>query len=166
MKRIRGMVLALLMVVVSLATSGSVWAGRGMGPGNGTGPICNILDCKPFVISGIVVTVGYYGGGIQIVADDAADAEPVSVYGIGPVRFWAAQDVDRPSSGDWVSTKVCEVTASDGTSRLIALSVTVDGVRVELRDTDGYPLWRGGWANGPQGGGGGLRLRDGSCLAQ
>jgi hypothetical protein len=70
-----------------------------------------------------------------------------SVYGLGPASYWEDQGVAFPDVGDPISILVGEITFSDDTSKLVAMSVDVnnDGIyEIDLRDSaTGVPLWRG-----------------------
>ncbi len=137
--------LTILLSVVSLG-SGAI-AGNGNGAMDGTGPVVSIYDGIPVTVSGVVASVGIQGQGIAI----DTGSEIVTVYGMGPVKFWDASSVARPEVGEAITVTGYEVTFSDGSTKLIATSVTVDGQSIELRDSvDGTPLWRGSMGNGAQ----------------
>lgn len=174
---LRGVTLVIFALVMVMSTTGTVWAGRGMGPGDGTGPVTNIFDGIAVEITGTVAAVGLFGQGCQI----DTGTEVVTVYGIGPIRFWNSLGIDRPTVGEEVTIEGYEVTFSDGSTKIIAFSVIVDDETLVLRDGEtGTPLWRGtagGDCRGECGGQGdgtnaaGIpgqgdrdRLRDGSCL--
>ena len=121
---------------------GSDKGGNGQGGGDnsglssGLGIAKGILDGTPFEYEGTVVSLGL-GQGMQIATAD----ENVTIYGIGPVRYWAKVGVDRPAVGD---TVVVSGYAVDyfGVERNIAMSITIDETVVQLRDPDtGKPLW-------------------------
>ncbi len=117
-------------------------AGFGMGPGNGTGPVINIYDGTPVTVSGIVTSLGTQGQGMSI----DTGTEVVTIYGIGPVRYWAMLDVARPQIGESVEVQGYKVTFSDGTSKIIATTININGSEIQLRDPDsGVPLWRNGF---------------------
>jgi hypothetical protein len=144
--------LAILTVLATMAFSGESWAGKGGGAGAGyaasqtgancTGAMLNaILSGVPVTITGTVQSVGYYGQGIVI---DTGAGTTVTVYGIGPVWYWDSLGVARPAVGDTVTVSAYEVTFSDGTTKLIAVSIDINGAAVTLRDTStGLPLWAG-----------------------
>ena len=125
---------------------GQKYNGTNGGQGNGTctqagyaGIAQAILDGTPFVYEGTVVSIGSGTGMVIATADDNA-----TVYGIGPVRYWDSLDVDRPAVGDEVSVSGYTVNHF-GIERNIAMTITVNGTEVQLRDPDtGKPLWRGG----------------------
>ncbi len=117
-------------------------AGFGMGPGNGTGPVMNIYDGTPVTVSGIVTSLGTQGQGMSI----DTGTEVVTIYGIGPMRYWAMLDIARPQIGESVEVQGYQVTFSDGTSKIIATTINVNGSEIQLRDPDsGAPLWRSGF---------------------
>ena len=66
-----------------------------------------------------------------------------TVFGIGPISYWNELGVTFPEVGEYVEIEACEVTYADGTSKLVAYSITLaDGaVTVQLRDDDFMPLW-------------------------
>lgn len=95
----------------------------------------DILSGTPVTVSGIVSEIGR---GLKI----DTGSEIMTVYGIGPVRYWEEQEVDKPEVGDEVVIDGYEVTFSDGIARIIAMSATVNGVEIQLRDAEtGLPLW-------------------------
>ena len=176
-KKMQGMTITIFTLVLIMVAAGAVWAGRGMGPADGTGPVTNIFDGEAVEISGTVASVGLFGQGCQI----DTGTEVVTVYGLGPIRFWNSLEIDRPSVGEAVTIEGYEVTFSDGSTKIIAFSVIVAGENVVLRDGEtGTPLWRGTAggegrgecggqgdgksADGMQGQGDRDQLRDGSCL--
>lgn len=129
----------LFVCIILLMATGISVAGNRNGAGGGTGPIHDILAGIPFEIEGVVVTVGL-GQGIEIAT---TDAETLTVYGFGPLRYWAALAVDRPAVGDDIQVRGYLVDYN-GVERHIATSVEIGGVEVLLRDEDtGLPLWRG-----------------------
>ena len=124
-----------------------------------------ILQGTPVTIAGTVSSVGIQGAGMSV---DTGD-EIITVYGIGPVRFWNSIGITRPQVGEDVVVNGYEVTFSDGTSRVIATEISVGGNTVLLRDpATGFPAWRAAGGRGMRGtaGGQGMGLRDGSCLAR
>ncbi len=139
-------ILTLSLTAVSLAAGpDGMWGRRqGGGPahgsGGGGGPIHDILDGQPFTISGEVVSLAFYGGGMVI----AAETENVTGYGLGSPAYWESQGVTPPSVGETVSVTGYTVDFN-GVSRNIAASVTVGDGTIQLRDPEtGLPLWRGG----------------------
>ncbi len=67
----------------------------------------------------------------------------VTVYGIGPLWYWDSLGVARPDVGEAIQIDTLRLIYSDGTERLIAVTILVDGETVSLRDpVDGKPLWR------------------------
>lgn len=176
-EKVQGMTITLITLVIIMVTTGTVWAGRGVGPGDGTGPVTNIFDGIAVEITGTVTAVGLFGEGCQV----DIGTEIVTVYGLGPVRFWNSLGIDRPTVGEEVTIEGYEITFSDGSSKIIAFSVTLGDDTLVLRDADtGKPLWRGNAGGDRRGGCGGKcdgtnaagipgqgdldRLRDGSCL--
>jgi hypothetical protein len=118
--------------------------GGSTGPGGGTGiPIHVISDGEPFLYSGDVSEF-VEGGGIVIATTEYGDQ---TIYGIGSVRYWDSLGVDRPGVTDTIDVEGYNVEYSEGVFRNIATIITVGGVEVPLRDSDGVPLWRGGNGN-------------------
>ncbi len=151
MKKI--MYVAFILALTVFIGAGTGYAGKGNGgngggkggQGNGTCPQTGnagiaqaILDGTPFVYEGPVVSIGSGTGMVIATAEDNA-----TVYGIGPVRYWDSLDVDRPAVGDVVTASGYTVNYS-GIARNIAMSITVNGTEVQLRDPDtAKPLWVG-----------------------
>ncbi len=166
MKKAKGMILAIMMVLMTGLVSSQVMAGNGIGAGDGTGPMLNIYDGTPVTVTGVVSSLGLFGRGLEV----DTGTEIVTVYGLGPIRYWDSIGVARPAVGETVTINGYEVTFSDGTTRTIATTITVGDQTINLRDPDtGAPLWRGsaGGNGGAAGTGqGGYGLRDGSCLMQ
>lgn len=137
--------------MVLFLSAGFGLAGNGGGGGTGGGGSCGgtglSLVCAgaPTTITGTVSGESYLGSGLQI---DTGD-EIVVVYGIGPYWYWENSGLARPTIGEEVTVSGMEVTFSDGTIRIIAMSITVSGEELQLREecldgVGGWPLWRGG----------------------
>ena len=127
---------SILMIVAVIVFGTSLsFAGQGKGPGNGTGPIHEILST--FTYSGAVV--GMAPGEGLVVATDTGE---VTVYGIGPYRYWRDKDIERPVVGDEITVEGY-VMSYNGVERNIASSITTTDGQIELRDADGKPLWKG-----------------------
>jgi hypothetical protein len=132
---------AVILVVMSL-TFGLSFAGNGHGNGTGicdqTGtPVCDICEGTRFDYTGNVVSI-VRGGGLLL----ATDEDNIIIYGIGPVRYWESQGVERPAVAETI--KVDGYTVDyNGVDRNIAVSIVVGDDEVELRDPDTCaPLWR------------------------
>ena len=115
------------------------WAGHGQGMRDGS--MQNVDQTDTITISGVVSSSGTAGSGLTV---DEGEGVLTTVYGMGPLSFWEAISVAKPSVGETVAIDAVEVTFSDNSTRLIALSLTVNDTTVTLRDADGRPLWRGG----------------------
>jgi hypothetical protein len=103
---------------------------------------CRLIeDGVPMEIIGMVSEVGIQGQGLQV---DTEEGVIISVYGLGPVRYWTDQDVARPTVGEEVIINAVEVIFSDGSTKIVAIDITVSGETIYLRDDSGFPLWRGG----------------------
>ena len=99
---------------------------------------------EPYKLTGTVYMCEAGTSGIQIETELEGI---VSVYGMGPVSYWG--DLAFPEVGETITISVCEITYSDGTDKLVAMSVDVDNdgtYDIDLRDLDGVPLWRGSQA--------------------
>ena len=103
-------------------------------------PVFNIFDGTPFTYTGEVIGIGYGGTGMVI---ETEDAEAI-IYGIGPLWFWDCKNISRPAVGDLMEVSGYTVDYND-VQRNIAVSITIDGQTIELRNPEtGAPLWRGG----------------------
>lgn len=115
-------------------------AGKGNGPGDGSGPHYDILDGVPVEVTGMVAVIGTSGDGIGI----DTGVEIVTVYGMGPASFWDAAGIAKPEIGEEITVNGYEIPLSDGTFKIVAGSVIIGGDELVLRDPDtGAPLWRG-----------------------
>ncbi len=113
----------------------------GNGPGTGSGPMLDLADAVCETVSGIVAEVGYNGSGYLL---DTGETELLSLFGLGPSRFWDNMGITQPLVGETIDAYVCWVTFSDGSEKAIAVTVTIDGTEVLLRDAEtGQPAWRG-----------------------
>ena len=128
-----------LVMVFGLFCSTSLWAGNGKGVGMGDGSMHTVDLTNTIEISGIVSDAGVSGSGLTV--DEGAGVF-TTVYGMGSVRFWDSLDVAKPAIGETVSIDAVEVIFSDGSTRLIAVSLTVNDTFVTLRTENG-PAWRG-----------------------
>jgi hypothetical protein len=162
MKKIKNIVIALLAVTLMIIP-GAFAKGVGNGSGesyhglktgertcydseNAGGVIASAGACRliedgvPMEITGAVAGVGTQGQGLQV----DTGVELITVYGLGPVRYWTDQDVARPTVGEEVIINAVEVIFSDGSTKIVAIDITVSGETIYLRDDSGFPLWRGG----------------------
>ncbi len=161
----KGIIAVTLVLAMTLGAGGEVLAGRGYQGGSGGGvsatsatgntvtspcagctrncayAAATILNGTPVSISGTVSEVLYYGQGIKI---DTGN-EVATIYGIGPFWYWEQLGADRPDVGDSIAAEGYNVAYSDGSEKIIPMSVSVNGTAVSLRDSEtGAPLWRGG----------------------
>jgi hypothetical protein len=145
MKTVKKLTVAALVIGMSL-TANQVMAGNGHGGSfqhNGTAlntAATDICNSDIATIAGVVTEAGLYGQGMQI----DTGSEVVTVYGVGPLRYWTSVDVDRPAVGDEVSVEAALTVFSDGTEKSIAISITIGDETIDLRDDDCLPMWRGG----------------------
>ena len=141
-------VLMVLFLSVGLGLArGPGAGGGGGGGGGGTGiPIHDIFSGTPFDYSGDVIEVTGVAGGGGIIIDIGGD--DITIYGIGSVRYWDSLGVDRPVVSETIDVSGYNVEYSEGVFRNIAVTITVGGVEVPLRDLEtGAPLWRGNGGN-------------------
>ncbi len=153
-----------LVMVFGLFCGSLLWAGNGNGAGDGS--MLDVDLSATTEIAGDVSDAGISGAGLTVV-DSFGDSW--TVYGMGSLSYWDSLGVAKPEVGEYVAIDAVEVTFSDGSTRWIAVSLTVDGTFVTLRTADG-PAWRGinkqsGTNNGM--GDGSACLGSGNCgLAQ
>jgi len=150
MKKILASSVVVLMVLFLSAGLGLAANGKGGGKGGGgstgggIGPIHVISDGVPFTYEGTVVSLS---PGLGMVIATVVDEEGtnVTIYGIGPVRYWDSEDVDvpRPGIGELI-TVTGHTVDYNGVSLNIATEITVGDDIVPLRDLEtGAALWRG-----------------------
>ncbi len=140
-KHLVSMVLVCAMVLFG---AGMGLAGQGRGPGDGTGPIHDVTSGVPFAFEGDVIGCAM-GGGLTLATEIYGN---VQIYGIGPVFYWTSKKVDYPVIGDRLTANGFTVNYN-GVDQNVAMSITIDGSTVLLRDpVTGAPLWRGGSGGG------------------
>lgn len=153
-----------LMLAAMFVMTGSLPVSARSGAGDGSGPMTSIFDGTPITVSGIVSALPLINDrGLKVDSEEGI----VTVYGIGSPAIWERLGYIPLEVGEEVSIDAYEVTFSDGSSKLIAVTVTSGDQTVTLRDPEsGKPVWRGLRHRG-QGekaaAGRGQRLRDGSC---
>ena len=130
-------VLMAVLLSVGFALAGNGQGGNGGGAGNGTGPIHDIFSGASFTYAGEVIEI-VPGQGILLATEDGN----VTIYGIGPVRYWESVGIDRPAVGEFLTVTGYAVDYNDEV-RNIATTIEVGSDTVNLRDADGAPLWRG-----------------------
>ena len=164
-------VVAMVVMVGALPVSAGQGQGQAQGQGlaNGTGPMASIYDGVPVTVVGVVAALPAIGDpGLKI--DD--EKEIITVYGTGSSMVWEALGYEPLTVGENVAINAYEVTFIDGSTKLIAVAITVGDQTVTLRDDEGRPIWRRGvmggggkgFQDGNMGVGAGQRLHDGSCL--
>ena len=120
-------------VVLFFALSGIALAwGRGNLVKNGRGPRAQLVGCETVNYSGTVNSVGEPRQGIVL---DTVDGL-VTVYGIGSDWCWEDQGISKPEVGDEVNIDCCEITFSDGSFKLRAVTVVTEEGIIELIDTE------------------------------
>jgi hypothetical protein len=97
-----------------------------------------IVNGEKITISGTVYEAPYAGQGLTMDTDQGL----ITIYGIGPQWYWDLMGTDKPDVGETVEIDAVKVTFSDGTEKIIAISVTIGDDVVQLRDENGKPLWR------------------------
>lgn len=149
MKNIKSMAIVTIAALSLFVAVPAALAGNGKGPGNGSGPIHNITDGDPVMITGEVTSVGTRGNGMEIETESGT----ATVYGLGPVGFWGTEGVGMPVVGDEITVTGYQVTFPDESTKIISESIVNDGQEITLRDPEsGAPLWRGGVAEHKSGG--------------
>lgn len=154
MKNMRiGITALLFAILMGAVTAMPGWTARG--PGDGTCSAVDIFDGVPVTIVGTVASIEYSGQGMEI----DTGTEIVTVYGLGSIRFWDDMGIARPEVGEYLVIEGYEVTFSDGSTKIIAYSVTIGDETVILRDEEtGAPVWRGAGQGRGAGHRGGCRL--------
>lgn len=139
-KHLVSMVLVCAMVLFG---AGVGIAGQGRGPGDGTGLIHDVTSGDPFTFTGFVTDFAM-GGGLTLTTTTG----DVQIYGIGPVFYWTSQNVNYPEITDTLTANGFTVNYN-GVYRNVAMSITIDGSTIALRDpVTGAPLWKGGSGGG------------------
>ena len=131
--------LIVMALVFGLFCTTLTWAGNGKGMGMQDGSMLDQDLSATTTIAGTVVSSGVAGSGLEI---DEGDGTITTVYGMGPLSYWESLEVAKPTVGETVAIDALEVTFSDGSTRLIAVSLTIDDTFITLRTDDG-PAWRG-----------------------
>ncbi len=132
-------VIATLLVIGGLTAGNEALAWRGMGDCTQPCPVSAVTQGTPMTVTGTIASIGTPGQGIGIDTGSGI----TTVYGFGPLPYWQEQNVVRPGIGETVAVEAVETTFSDGTTKLIATSVTVGDATIVLRDAEtGRPLWR------------------------
>jgi len=130
----------------SNANGNGVGGGSGLGSGSGACIASDLLTAESVTYTGVVSEVCNYGQGIEIDTNDGENDIMLTIYGIGPVRYWEEELGEaRPDVGEEITVTGKTVTFLDGTTKFIAFEITIDGEdTITLRDPDtGLPLWRG-----------------------
>ncbi|MDZ7700111.1 MAG: hypothetical protein U5R49_25350 [Deltaproteobacteria bacterium] len=142
MKKILTSSMIAVMVVflsVGFALAGYGQGGNGTGAGDGTGPVHDIYSGVPFTYTGDVSGMVPGQGWVIDIGE-----EDVTIFGIGPIRYWESLEVDRPAVGDTITVSGYAVDYN-GVIRNIATTILIGDATVDLRDSEtGAPLWRGG----------------------
>ncbi len=140
-KRISLIALAL---IFGLFCTTLTWAGNGNGvAASGVaardGSMLSLDLTDTITVAGTVISSGVAGSGLIV---DEGNGVITTVYGMGPLSYWESLEVAKPTVGESVAIDALEVTFSDGSTRLIAVSLTIDDTFITLRTDDG-PSWRG-----------------------
>ncbi|MEF3169237.1 MAG: hypothetical protein K6360_07940 [Deltaproteobacteria bacterium] len=132
--------IATLLVIGGLVAGNEAIACRGMGDCTQPCPVSAVTQGTPVTVTGQVASIGTRAEGIGIDTGSGI----TTVYGLGPIPYWEEQGVARPEIGEAITIEGMEVTFSDGTKKLVAMSVTTDDKTIVLRDAEtGRPLWKG-----------------------
>jgi len=142
------MAMMVLLMSAGMSLAGNGYGGQGGGQGGlgacgGTG-VSVVCSGTSVEFTGVVSDISYAGSGMEVTKEDGS---AVIVYGIGPYWYWDSLGIDRPAVGDTVKISGMEVDFN-GTLRIVAMSITVNGEPAQLREdcgdpTGGQPLWRG-----------------------
>ncbi len=171
MKNIKFAFVAIAIFGLAVWTTAPASAGNGKGAMDGTGPLASIFNGTPVTISGTISALPLPDDpGLKVDMDGVI----VTVYGI-PYTALQYMGYAPLTIGEDVVIDCYEVAFSDGSTKLIAVSITTGDQTITLRDAEtGKPVWRGargvgmtskmGSGIGFGGNGMGQRLRDGSCL--
>ena len=163
MRSIKHFFIAIAIMNFVLWGAFSAIAGHGKGAMDGTGPIASIFDGIPTTISGTISALPLTTDpGLKVDTGDAI----VTLFGV-PVTALERMGFAPLTVGEDIVADCYEVTFSDGSTKLIAVSITAEGDTISLRDPEsGRPVWRGAMGQGAGLGGNnaGQQLRDGSCL--
>lgn len=130
-----------LLFALTLFGAGITWAGNGAA--DGSGPLHDIFSGTYFEYSGTVVGCVKYEG---LILDAEEEDEDIIISGVGPQFYWESLGVEHPRKGDYISvtgyTVTFELDEDEFEVVNIAMTITIDGVTVELRDANtGEPLW-------------------------
>ncbi len=102
------------------------------------GPCLLIANGDPITVSGTVYEVRHGGQGLIV----DTGQELVTIFGMGPQWYWNLLGVDKPDVGEALEIQAVQIRFSDGTEKVIAISITMGEDVVPLRDENGRPLWR------------------------
>ena len=93
-KILTGSMIAVMVIFLSVgfALAGHGQGGNGTGAGDGTGPVHDIYSGDEFTYEGDVS--GMVPGQGWVIDIGEVD---VTLYGIGPIRYWESLGVDRPA---------------------------------------------------------------------
>jgi hypothetical protein len=126
----------------------------------GSGPLADIYAGVCETLSGTLMSDGFNGSGYLL----DTGTEVVTLFGIGPARYWEEMGVDLPQVGETLTADLCWVTYSDGSSQAVVTAMELSGELIVLRDPiTGLPSWRG--SNGEHaaaGGGGQVQAQNGA----
>lgn len=108
-----------------------------------TGPLFNIESATAFEETGTVVSI-LPGSGLEL---DLEGEKTIYIFGIGPNWFWETKGIEKPAVSEKITVSGY-IVDYDPTTRYVATSITFldDDIVIELRDLEGYPLWRFGRA--------------------
>ena len=130
-----------LVMVFGLFCNTSLWAGNGSSMKDGSMLDADLTTTE---IVGTVSDAGSTGTGLTIVEESG---EVKTIFGMGSLSYWDSLGVAKPTVGETVTVDAVNITFKDGSTRWIAISLTIFSENgdetVDLRDEYGTPLWRG-----------------------
>jgi hypothetical protein len=124
-----------------ICLNSAAFAMKGHGAGDGSGPLLLQSVVSTFTYDGVITSAGIPGDGIEI----STAGELVTVYGLGPSRYWESLGLNKLESlSIGASVSVTGIVVElNGELRNLATTITVDGLTIDLRDpVSGTPLWR------------------------
>ncbi len=137
MKTMKTLFILSLVMVITIVLHEQVFAKRGNG--QKLYQKNNIANGESITVSGTVKEIGQYRQGVQI--DNGEKV--ITVYGLGPLWYWEQLNIAYPAVTDNITVNGSKVTFSDGSTKIIALSIEIGDYKVDLRNAEsGRPLWR------------------------
>lgn len=133
--------LILMTTFLMFCLNSSLYAMKGKGASDGSGPLLLHTIVSTFTYDGEITSAGVSGDGIEIATVDGL----VTVYGLGPSYYWESLGLNKLEMlavGAAVSVTGI-VVDYNGEPRDLVTTITVDGLTIDLRDPEtAVPLWR------------------------